>query len=246
MARAYRFLKGSGLPLRIPVIEMVEIGAGGGSIARVDALKRVTVGPDSAGAVPGPASYGRGGEAATVTDADLALGRIDPRAFAGGSLALDAGAAAAAIERSIGQPLALGAELAALAISEIVDENMASAARVHAVERGKSLDERTLVAYGGAAPLHAARVADKLGIAAHRRPHRRGRGLGGGDARRRRSPTRSPAACTSACGSSIRQLVNGHMEAMRAEAYARSGEERRRCAAGGIAHGLYALRRSGP
>jgi N-methylhydantoinase A len=164
VARAYRFLKGSGLPLRIPVIEMVEIGAGGGSIARVDALQRVAVGPDSAGAVPGPACYAQGGEAATVTDADLALGRIDPAAFAGGRLALDAAIADAAIARNVAEPLALTARLAALAISETVDENMASAARVHAVERGKSLDERTLVAFGGAAPLHAARVADKLGI----------------------------------------------------------------------------------
>ena len=143
---------------------MVEIGAGGGSIARVDALKRVAVGPDSAGAVPGPVCYSQGGLAPTVTDADLVLGRIDPSAFAGGSLALDADAAGAAIDRSVGKPLALTTQLAALAIGEMVDENMASAARVHAVERGKSLDERTLVAFGGAAPLHAARVADKLGI----------------------------------------------------------------------------------
>jgi len=164
VARAYRFLKGSGLPLRIPVIEMVEIGAGGGSIARVDALKRVAVGPDSAGAVPGPACYSRGGLAPTVTDADLVLGRIDPAVFAGGSVRLDASAADAAVDRSVGRPLALTTPLAALAIGEIVDENMASAARVHAVERGKSLEERTLVAFGGAAPLHAARVADKLGI----------------------------------------------------------------------------------
>ena len=164
VARAYRFSKGSGLPLRIPVIEMVEIGAGGGSIARADALKRVAIGPDSAGAAPGPACYGGGGQAATVTDADLALGRIDPSAFAGGSLALDVSAATAAIDRSIGKPLALTTHLAAFTIGEMVDENMASAARVHAVERGKSLDERTLVAFGGAAPLHATRVAEKLGI----------------------------------------------------------------------------------
>ena len=164
VARAYRFLKGSGLPLRVPVIEMVEIGAGGGSIARVDALKRVGVGPDSAGAAPGPACYGQGGDAPTVTDADLALGRIDPAAFAAGSLPLDTSAAVNAIDRAIGTPLKLSTQLAALAVSEVVDENMASAARVHAVERGKSLDERTLVAFGGAAPLHAARVAAKLGI----------------------------------------------------------------------------------
>src|SRR5581483_4077679 len=145
VARAYRFLKGSGLPLRIPVIEMVEIGAGGGSIARVDPLKRVAVGPDSAGAEPGPACYGRSGKDATVTDADLALGRIDPLAFAGGRLALDAGAAQTAIDCAIGKPLGLEAPFGAMAISEMVDENMASAARVHAVERGQDLAAYTLV-----------------------------------------------------------------------------------------------------
>jgi N-methylhydantoinase A len=197
---------------------MVEIGAGGGSIARVDALKRVAVGPDSAGAVPGPACYGQGGQAPTVTDADLALGRIDPGAFAGGSLALDANAAGAAIERSIGKPLALGAELAALAISEIVDENMASAARVHAVERGKSLDERTLVAYGGAAPLHAARVADKLGIKRIVVPTGAGVGSAVG-------MLAAPVAYEVARSLYQRvrdldpALVNSHLEAMRAEAY---------------------------
>jgi N-methylhydantoinase A len=134
------------------------------SIARVDALKRVMVGPDSAGAAPGPACYGRGGNAATVTDADLVLGRIDPNAFAGGRLQLNPDAAATAIAHSIGKPLDLSAPLAAAAMTEIVDENMASAARVHAVERGKSLEERTLIAFGGAAPLHASRVAGKLGI----------------------------------------------------------------------------------
>jgi N-methylhydantoinase A len=164
VARAYRFLKGSGLPLRIPVIEMVEIGAGGGSIARIDALQRVAVGPDSAGAQPGPACYSRGGNDPTVTDADLMLGRIDAAAFAGGSFALDERVAAQSIDRVIGEPLKLKTPLAALAISEMVDENMASAARVHAVERGKSLEQRTLIAFGGAAPLHAARVADKLAM----------------------------------------------------------------------------------
>ncbi|MFQ5956019.1 MAG: hydantoinase/oxoprolinase family protein, partial [Kiloniellales bacterium] len=164
VARAYRFLKGSGLPIRIPVIEMVEIGAGGGSIAGVDELGRVTVGPESAGAVPGPASYGSGGTLATVTDADLALGRIDPAAFAGGSIALDAGAAAKVLDEGVGQSLELDTRLAALAVSEVVDENMANAARVHAIERGKDVEGRTLVAFGGAAPLHAARLAEKLGI----------------------------------------------------------------------------------
>ncbi len=164
VARIYRFKKGSGLPLRIPVIEMVEIGAGGGSIARVDAMGRIGVGPDSAGSEPGPVSYGRGGTAPTVTDADLALGRIDAAEFSGGKLPLDAPAAAAAIAATIGEKLDLAVELAATGISEMVDENMSNAARVHAIESGKDVRARTLVAFGGAAPLHAARVAEKLGV----------------------------------------------------------------------------------
>jgi len=164
VARIYRFKKGSGLPLRIPVIEMVEIGAGGGSIARVDRLKRITVGPDSAGADPGPACYGRGGAEPTVTDADLLLGRIDPAAFSGGRMALHRNAAEEAMRREVGEPLELAVELAALGLSEIVDENMANAARVHAIESGKDARGRTLVAFGGAAPLHAARMAEKLGL----------------------------------------------------------------------------------
>jgi N-methylhydantoinase A len=164
VARIYRFKKGSGLPLRIPVIEMVEIGAGGGSIARVDRLKRITVGPDSAGADPGPACYGRGGTSPTVTDADLLLGRIDPGGFSGGRMALDRAAAEQAIRQEVADPLGLAVELAALGVSEIVDENMANAARVHAIESGKDARGRTLVAFGGAAPLHAARMAEKLGL----------------------------------------------------------------------------------
>lgn len=164
VARIYRFVKGSGLPLRIPVIEMVEIGAGGGSIARVDTLGRINVGPDSAGSEPGPVSYGRGGVEPTVTDADVALGRIDPAAFSGGKMKLDGAAAQKAIASNIGAKLDLAAEHAALGISEIVDENMASAARVHAIESGKDIRTRTMIAFGGAAPLHAARVAEKLGI----------------------------------------------------------------------------------
>jgi N-methylhydantoinase A len=164
VARIYRFKKGSGLPLRIPVIEMVEIGAGGGSIARVDRLKRITVGPDSAGADPGPACYGRGGKAPTVTDADLLLGRIDPTGFSGGRMALDRAAAEAATQREIAEPLDLALSLAAFGVSEIVDENMANAARVHAIESGKDARGRTLIAFGGAAPLHAARMAEKLGL----------------------------------------------------------------------------------
>jgi N-methylhydantoinase A len=164
VARIYRFKKGSGLPLRIPVIEMVEIGAGGGSIARVDRLKRITVGPDSAGADPGPACYGRGATAPTVTDADLLLGRIDPTGFSGGRMPLDRAAAETAIRQEVAEPLGLALELAALGVSEIVDENMANAARVHAIESGKDARGRTLVAFGGAAPLHAARMAEKLGL----------------------------------------------------------------------------------
>jgi N-methylhydantoinase A len=164
VARIYRFLKGSGLPLRIPVIEMVEIGAGGGSIARVDTMLRIAVGPDSAGSQPGPVCYARGGLEPTVTDADVALGRIDPVAFSGGRMTLDAAAAGNAIARRIGVPLKLAPEHAALGISEMVDENMANAARVHAIESGKDVRTRTLIAFGGAAPLHAARVAEKLGV----------------------------------------------------------------------------------
>jgi N-methylhydantoinase A len=164
VARQYRFQKGSGLPLRIPVIEMVEIGAGGGSIASIDALQRVQVGPESAGSEPGPACYGRGGTEATVTDADVAMGRIDPSRFAGGTITLDRAKAEQAIAHTIGDRLKLGLKEAAFGICEVVEENMANAARVHAVERGKELGDRTLIAFGGAAPLHAARLAEKLGI----------------------------------------------------------------------------------
>ncbi len=164
VARIYRFAKGSGLPLRIPVIEMVEIGAGGGSIASVDALGRIAVGPRSAGSEPGPVCYRRGGSEPTVTDADVALGRIDPATFSGGKIALDKAGAENAIAAQLGAKLGLSGEHAALGISEVVDENMANAARVHAIESGKDLRPRTLIAFGGAAPLHAARVAEKIGI----------------------------------------------------------------------------------
>jgi N-methylhydantoinase A len=162
--RRDRFMKGSGFPLRIPVIEMVEIGAGGGSIARIDAMGRIAVGPQSAGSEPGPVCYGRGGTSPTVTDADLTLGRIDPGRFAAGTIRLDRSAAKAAIETTIGKQLGLDDTLAAFGIVEIVDEAMANAARVHAVERGKIVSDYTLIAFGGAAPLHVARLASKLGI----------------------------------------------------------------------------------
>ncbi len=165
VARAYRNLKGSGLPVKIPAIEMVEIGAGGGSIASVDTLGRVAVGPESAGSQPGPACYGRGGTRAAVTDADLVLGKIDPAAFAGGSVKLAPEKAGEVLEATVGRPLGMDAPLAAFAVAEIVDENMANAARVHAVEWGKDVAARSMIAFGGAAPLHAARLAEKLNLA---------------------------------------------------------------------------------
>ncbi|HLY46133.1 MAG TPA: hydantoinase/oxoprolinase family protein, partial [Stellaceae bacterium] len=129
-----------------------------------DPLKRIIVGPDSAGADPGPACYGQGGTMPSVTDADLLLGRIDPTGFSGGRMALDRAAAEKAMKKEVGDKLDLALEVAALGVSEIVDENMANAARVHAIESGKDARGRTLVAFGGAAPLHAARMADKLGL----------------------------------------------------------------------------------
>ena len=162
--RTSRFMKGSGLPVRIPVIEMVEIGAGGGSIASVDTLRRIQVGPHSAGSEPGPACYGLGGTRPTVTDSDVVLGKVDPVNFAGGKIPIHPSKAAAALDTVIGEPLGMTTEIAAYGVGEIVDENMANAARVHAVERGVAIGKRTLIAFGGAAPLHAARLAEKLGI----------------------------------------------------------------------------------
>lgn len=162
--RSDRFLKGSGVPVRIPVIEMIEIGAGGGSIARVDTLGRLRVGPKSASSDPGPACYGKGGADPTVTDADVAIGYIDPDAFAENRLALDAGSARRAIETVVGAPLGLSAADAADGISQTVDEAMANAARMHAVEQGKDLSACAMVAFGGNGPLHAARIAEKIGV----------------------------------------------------------------------------------
>jgi N-methylhydantoinase A len=164
VARVGRFRKGSGLPLRIPVIEMVEIGAGGGSLAHLDAMGRIAVGPESAGADPGPACYGRGGTKPAVTDANLVLGRYDSARFAGGSMVLHEGAARAALAANVGDGLGVGADMAALGVVEMVDENMANAARVHAIESGKSYEGRTLIAFGGGGPVHAFRVAEKIGI----------------------------------------------------------------------------------
>jgi N-methylhydantoinase A len=176
VARTYRFAKGSGIPISVPVIEMIEIGAGGGSIASVDALGRIQTGPESAGSEPGPACYGRGGSRPTITDADLVLGKIDARNFAGGAIVLDVGAAEKAIHREVGTRLELKMEAAAFGISEVVDENMANAARVHAVENGKNISDNVMIAFGGAAPLHAARLCEKLGVARCLIP--RGAGVG--------------------------------------------------------------------
>ena len=164
VAREYRFLKGSGIPINIPVIEMVEIGAGGGSIADVDAMNRIRVGPESAGSEPGPASYDLGGVAPTVTDADLLLGRLNPENFAGGSIRLNVENASKALDSVIGSKLGFKTSHTALGVSEIVDENMSNAARVHAIESGVDIETYTIVAFGGAAPIHVARLAEKLNI----------------------------------------------------------------------------------
>ncbi len=164
IARAARFIKGSGMPVRIPVIEMIEIGAGGGSIAGVDRLGRLTVGPQSAGSEPGPVAFLRGGTEPTVTDSDIALGYITPETFAEGHIAIDPEAAQHALERVIGTKLGLNATGAADGVSRIVDESMASAGRMHAVESGKEFGTRTMIAFGGNGPLHATRVARSAGV----------------------------------------------------------------------------------
>ncbi|MFD2737983.1 hydantoinase/oxoprolinase family protein [Sulfitobacter aestuarii] len=164
VARSYRFKKGSGMPISIPVIDMVEIGAGGGSLAHVDGLRQIRVGPESASSEPGPACYGRGGTRPAVTDADLVLGKLDPANFAGGSILLHPEKSAAALRSELGDILEMNAETAAFGVAEVVDENMANAARVHAVENGEDLSEYTMIAFGGAAPLHAARLCEKLGV----------------------------------------------------------------------------------
>jgi len=164
VARTYRFKKGSGMPISIPVIDMVEIGAGGGSLAHVDAMNQIRVGPESAGSEPGPACYGRGGDRPAVTDADLVLGKLDPDNFAGGTIQLHKQESAAALTRAIGNSLDMDEQTAAFGLAEVVDENMANAARVHAVENGEDLSEYTMIAFGGAAPLHAGRLCEKLSI----------------------------------------------------------------------------------
>jgi N-methylhydantoinase A len=163
VARVYRFARGSGLPVRIPVIEMIEIGAGGGSIARVDQLGLIRVGPESAGARPGPACYGRGGTLPTVTDADLLLGYLDPAYFLGGQMPLDPEAARRAVTDHVARPLDVDVVRAAWGIHRIVNENMANAAHVHLVERGTDPRAYAVFAFGGAGPVHAYGVASLLG-----------------------------------------------------------------------------------
>jgi N-methylhydantoinase A len=160
--RVYRFRKGSGLPIKVPVIEMIEIGAGGGSIAHLDSLGLLKVGPRSAGADPGPACYGRGGRLPTVTDADLVLGFLDPGFFLGGRMTLDRAAAERAVKEQVADPLGLSLTEAAWGIHQVVNESMANAARVHAIERAKDPRSFPLFCFGGAGPVHGYRVAEIL------------------------------------------------------------------------------------
>ncbi|MDB5316153.1 MAG: N-methylhydantoinase, partial [Rhodospirillales bacterium] len=162
-ARVHRFKRGSGLPIRAPVVDMIEIGAGGGSIAGIDETGLLKVGPHSAGADPGPACYGRGGENATVTDANLLLGYYDPGFFLGGAMALDVPAAERALA-ALGAKLGLSAMATAAGIHAVVCEAMAGAARIHLVEKGRDPRGHAMVAFGGAGPAHAADVARILGI----------------------------------------------------------------------------------
>jgi len=164
VARTHRFTKGSGMPISIPVIEMIEIGAGGGSIANVDDLKQIRVGPLSAGSEPGPAAYGLGGSLATVTDANIILGRISPETFGADDINLLPEESKKALLADVAEPLEVDVENAAIGIIEVVDENMANAARVHAVENGRDVSQYTMIAFGGGAPLHASRLCDKLEI----------------------------------------------------------------------------------
>ena len=162
-ARVHRFKRGSGLPIKAPVIDMIEIGAGGGSIADIDEVGLLRVGPRSAGADPGPACYGRGGSAATVTDANLVLGYYDPAFFLGGRMALDRKAALKAVGK-LGEALGFSAIETAFGIHKVVTEGMAAAARIHLVEKGKDPRRYAMVGFGGAGPAHAAGVARILGI----------------------------------------------------------------------------------
>ena len=162
VARVHRFKRGSGLPVRVPTIELIEIGAGGGSIARVDELGLLKVGPDSAGADPGPACYGQGGDEPTVTDADVLLGYLNPDYFLGGRMSLDRNASEAAVRTKLAEPLGMSVTDAAYGIYQVVNENMISATRVHVAERGADPRKFKLIAFGGAGPVHAHQIARAL------------------------------------------------------------------------------------
>jgi N-methylhydantoinase A len=164
VARLQRFKKGSGIPLKVPAIDMIEIGSGGGSIARINQLGLIQVGPDSSSAVPGPACYGQGGMAPTVTDADLVLGYLDQDSFLGGDMKLDIVAAQQAIRSRIADPLSLSVIEAAFGIHETVNETMAQAAGIHALEKGLKASQFAMIPIGGAGPVHACHVAMKLGM----------------------------------------------------------------------------------
>lgn len=165
VARAWRDIKGSGLPVRVPTVELVEIGAGGGSIATVDTLGRLKIGPQSAGSDPGPAAYGRGGEHATITDAHLTVGNVTADGFAGGMIKLTPDVAPRAISKHIQKPMGIETiSTAAAGIIELADETMANAARVHGIELGHDITGFDLLVTGGGGALHAARIAEKLGI----------------------------------------------------------------------------------
>ncbi|SVD09513.1 uncharacterized protein METZ01_LOCUS362367, partial [marine metagenome] len=161
VARVYRFKKGSGFPVAVPSLDLVEIGAGGGSLARADQFGLLKVGPESAGADPGPASYGGGGTTPAVTDADIVLGLIDPDSFLGGDMPLEATLAEGALARVASQ-LGLEPIETAAGVHEVVNQNMSAAARMHGVERGADLRGVTLLAFGGAGPVHACGVAELL------------------------------------------------------------------------------------
>ncbi|MDA0763255.1 MAG: hydantoinase/oxoprolinase family protein [Proteobacteria bacterium] len=164
VARVYRFAKGSGLPLQVPVIDMIEIGAGGGSIARIDDMGLIQVGPDSSGSFPGPACYNLGGKLPTVTDSDLILGYLDAENFLGGDMKLEKKLAEQSIKTFIADPLKISVVEAAWAIHEIVTENMSQAASIHALEKGRKIEKFTMIPIGGAGPVHACSLMSKMNL----------------------------------------------------------------------------------
>ena len=164
VARVFRFSKGSGLPLQVPVVDMIEIGAGGGSIARIDEMGLIQVGPESSSSYPGPACYGLGGKLPTVTDSDLVLGYIDPDNFLGGDMKLIKGNAEKAIKEYIAEPMGISVLDAAWAIHEVVTENMSQAATIHALEKGRKIEKFCMIPIGGAGPVHACSMMTKMNI----------------------------------------------------------------------------------